>query len=54
MEKRNLMTERGLDLLLRSKGKNEGQYVGITGKPFRPKQVRNILPVKAVKKKTTF
>lgn len=43
-----LLGKRGLNLLLRSKG----QYMGITGKHFRLKQVRTIPFVKAVKKKT--
>lgn len=58
VEKRTLndgraVRERGVDLLLRSKGKNEGQYVGVTGKHFKLKQI-NIPPIKAVQKKTMF
>lgn len=47
-----LLGKRGFNLLLRSKGKNKGQYMGITGKHFRLKQVRTIPLVNAVKKKT--
>lgn len=50
----DLLRKRGLDLLVRSKGKNKGRYLGITGKHFRPKQMRNIPPVKAIKRKLLF
>lgn len=47
-----LLGKRGFNLLLRSKSNNKGQYMGIRGKHFRLKQIRSILLVKAVKKKT--